>query len=63
MKELNRLKIVLVEKKITSKTLAGMLGKTPATVSNWCTNKSQPDLITLDKIANVLGCNLKDLIK
>lgn len=51
MKDLNRIKVVLVEKKRTAKWLAEELGKNPATVSKWCTNVSQPDLYTLDEIA------------
>ena len=63
MKDLNRLKIVLVEKKKTSKWLAEQLGKNASsTVSKWCTNTSQPDLQTLDKIASLLGCDKKELI-
>ena len=54
MKDLNRIKVVLVEKKRTAKWLAEELGKNPATVSKWCTNVSQPDLYTLDKIAILL---------
>lgn len=45
MAEINRLKVVLVEKK-TSKWLAEALGKDPATVSKWCTNTSQPSIET-----------------
>lgn len=37
-KDLNRIKIVLVEHKRTNKWLAEQLGKDPATVSKWCTN-------------------------
>ena len=62
MKDLNRLKIVLVEKKKTSKWLAEELGKNPSTVSKWCTNVSQPDLQTLRKIADLLSINIKDLL-
>ena len=62
MKDLNRLKIVLVEKKKTSKWLAEQLGKNASTVSKWCTNTSQPGLQTLDKIASLLGCDKKELI-
>ena len=46
-KDINRIKVVLVEKKRTNKWLAAELGKDPATVSKWCTNSSQPDLSTL----------------
>ena len=37
-KDINRIKVVLVEKKRTNKWLAAQLGKDPATVSKWCTN-------------------------
>lgn len=62
MEDLNRLKIVLVEKKKTSKWLAEELGKNPSTVSKWCTNVSQPDLQTLYKIAELLDIDVKTLI-
>ena len=62
MKDLNRLKVVLVEKKKTSKWLAEQLGKNPSTVSKWCTNSAQPDLQTLDKIAELLQCDTRALI-
>ena len=41
MKDINRIKVVLVEKKRTSKWLSEQLGKDPATISKWCTNTSQ----------------------
>lgn len=47
MADINRIKVVLVEKKKTNKWLAEQLSKDPATVSKWCTNTSQPDLNTL----------------
>ena len=62
MKDLNRIKVVLVEKKRTAKWLAEELGKNPATVSKWCTNVSQPDLYTLDKIAILLDIDKRELI-
>lgn len=62
MKDLNRLKVVLVENKRTSKWLAEELGKNVATVSKWCTNTIQPDLPTLNKIAELLNVDVKDLI-
>lgn len=62
MADLNRIKIVLAEKKCTNKRLAQILGKDPATVSKWCTNYAQPDLYTLQKIAAVLDVDICDLI-
>ena len=62
MKDLNRLKAVLAEKKKTGKWLASQLGKDQTTVSKWCTNTSQPDLQTLSAIAELLEIDIKDLL-
>jgi transcriptional regulator with XRE-family HTH domain len=63
MDNLNRLKVVLVEQGKTGKWLAGQMGKSTCTVSKWCSNTVQPDLKTLDDIANILQVDVKDLIK
>lgn len=60
--ELNRLKVVLVEKKRTGKWLAEKLGKNEATVSRWCANVSQPSLETLFAIAKVLNVDARELL-
>ena len=62
VRDINRLKLVLVEKKRTAKWLAEELKKAPATVSKWCTNTSQPSLETLLKIAKLLEVDVKDLL-
>lgn len=62
MDELNRLKVVLVEKKKTGKWLAEQLGKSACTVSKYCSNSVQPDLYTLDQIARILDIEVKDLL-
>ena len=61
-KKLNRLKLVLVEKDKTGVWLAEQLGVTAVTISKWCSNITQPTLPTLDKIAELLECEIKDLI-
>ena len=61
MKEINCLKLLLVEKKKTSKWLSEQLGVTPSTVSKWCTNTSQPDMETLAKISKLLDVGVEDL--
>ena len=62
-KDINRLKVVLAEKKRTNKWLAEQLGKDPGTVSKWCTNTMQPNLIRwLVKIAECLDVDVKDLL-
>lgn len=62
MEDINRLKLVLVEKKKTGKWLAEQLGKNPSTVSKWCSNIAQPDLETLVKVANLLEVEVQELI-
>ena len=62
MEDINRIKLVLVEKKRTSKWLSEQLGVTPSAVSKWCTNSSQPDLSNLLKIAELLEVDIKELL-
>ena len=61
-KNMNRLKVVLAERRRTNRWLAEQLGKDQATVSKWSTNTSQPSLETLFQIAEVLGVKAQDLI-
>ena len=61
-KDLNRLKLVLVEKKRTAKWLAQELGVSPVTLSKWCSNTTQPSLQTLDKIADIMEVDPRDLL-
>ena len=62
MANLNRIKIVLIEQQKTGKWLAEQLGKSTCTVSKWCSNSIQPDLVTLDKIATLLNVDRRELI-
>ncbi len=62
-KDINRLKVVLAEKKRTNKWLAEQLGKDQAMISKWCTNTTQPSLEILMKIAKVLEVEVKDLLR
>ena len=62
-KDLNRLKVVLAEKKKTNKWLAEQLGKDPATISKWCTNSAQPNLENLVEFAKCLEVTVNDLIR
>jgi len=62
-KDINRIKVVLADKKRTNKWLAEQLGKDPATVSKWCTNSCQPTLETLMKIADLLEVEIAELIR
>lgn len=62
MGDINRIKLVLVEKKRTSKWLSEQLGVTPSTVSKWCTNSSQPDISNLLKMTELLDVDIKELL-
>lgn len=61
MEDINRLKLLLVEKKKTCKWLSEQLRITPSTVSKWCTNTSQPDMETLAKISKLLKVSVENL--
>ena len=62
-RDLNRLKVILAEKKKTNKWLAEQLGCAPTTVSKWCTNSSQTSLESIEKIANLLDIDYTELIR
>ena len=62
-KDINRIKVVLADKKKTNKWLAEQLGKDQTTISKWCANTSQPDLGSLIKTAKLLGVELADLVR
>lgn len=62
-KDLNRLKVILAEKKKSNLWLSKQLGCAPTTVSKWCTNSSQPPLESLMKITRLLGVEFKDLVR
>ncbi|MBQ9637254.1 MAG: helix-turn-helix transcriptional regulator [Prevotella sp.] len=61
-KDINRIKVILVEKKRTNRWLASKLGKDESTVSKWCTNTIQPSLEQLREIAIALDTNVASLL-
>lgn len=62
MDDLNQIKVVLFKKKKTGKWLAEQLDKSSCTVSKWCSNSAQPDLHTLEQIAQILGVDKRELL-
>ena len=62
MEDINRIKIVLAEKKRTNKWLSEQMGVKPSTVSKWCTNSSQPDGASLLKNSDLLEVDIKELL-
>lgn len=61
MNQINRLKVVLVEKQKSGKWLGEQLGKDPATISRWCNNHAQPSVETVTRIAELLDIDLREL--
>lgn len=61
-KQLNRIKVVLVENNRTNKWLAEQLGKDQATISKWCTNTAQPGIEMLFEIARCLKVEARELL-
>lgn len=59
---MNRIKVVLVEKKKTNRWLAEQMRKSENTISRWCSNKSQPSIAQLQGIANLLDVDERTLI-
>lgn len=60
--KLNRIKVVLVEKEISQVQLAEKIGKSFSTINAYCCNRVQPSLDTLQRISEILGVKMKDLI-
>ena len=63
VKKLNRLKVVMAEKDLSNIWLSEKLGVSQATVSNWMTNSSQPNLEMLIKISKVLNVEISELLR
>lgn len=60
---INRIKVVLAEKNRTNKFLVESLSVDPSQVSRWVTNRQQPNLETLLKIAKALEVDIRELLQ
>ena len=60
---MNRIKVVLVERQKTNRWLAERMGKSENTISRWCSNKTQPSIVQLQEIANILDVDVRELLK
>ncbi|NML21804.1 helix-turn-helix transcriptional regulator [Pseudoflavitalea sp. G-6-1-2] len=58
----NNLKVVMVQHNMDNRTLAQFLDMSVNSISLWRTNKAQPDLETIHKIAGYLKCDPRDII-
>ena len=59
---MNRIKVVLAEKRRTNRWLAEQMGKSENTISRWCSNKSQLSIAQLQEIAKWLDVDVRTLI-
>ena len=62
-KNINRINVVLAEKRKSNKWLAEQLDCAPTTVSKWCTNACQPPMETYIKISKQLDVELTGLVR
>ncbi len=61
MSQINRLKVVLAEKRKTNRWLAEQIGKNENSVSRWCANHYQPSVEVLVEVAKVLDVDVREL--
>ena len=59
---MNRIKEVLVEKELTQTWLASQLGKSYNMVNGYVSNRRQPSIEVLYRIAKLLQVDAKDLL-
>lgn len=60
---MNRIKIVLEEKGIKQTWLAEKLGKSYNMINSYVQNRRQPSLLDLNKIAEILDVDVRELIQ
>jgi transcriptional regulator with XRE-family HTH domain len=59
---MNRIQEVLKTKGLKQIQLAEALGVAKSSVSQWCSNTVQPPLVKLNEIADVIGCDVTELL-
>lgn len=62
MIKINRLAEVLTEKGVYNREIAKFLNKSEQTISRWVNNHRQPSLEELNKIAEFLKVDIRDLL-
>lgn len=62
MEMINCIQAVLIRKKMSQKELAKLMGKSLNSISTMCTNKSQPHLKDLKRIAEILDVDIRELL-
>lgn len=62
MNNTNRLDEVFTERKITNRVIAKYVKRSEGTVSRWRNNKRQPSVLELNKIAELLREDIRNLL-
>lgn len=62
MSNINRLDEVFIKRKITNRVIAKYVGRSEGTVSKWRHNKRQPSLDELNKMAELLREDIRNLL-
>lgn len=62
MERVNRLKEILVIKGVSQKDLAEKMGVNVNTIANICNNRTQPHLLDLKKMAEILDVDIRELL-
>lgn len=60
---MNRIQQVLDQKGVKQSQLAQMMGMAKSSVSMWCSNSMQPPIAKLMRVAEILECDITDLLK
>ena len=59
----NRIKAVLADKKISFRWLAQSVVMSDNTISRWYSNKAQPSIVQLGKVAKALDVDIRELLR
>lgn len=60
---MNRIKELLKEQGRSQVWLAEQIGKSYVVVTNYCNNKSQPSIQTLQRISKILDVDIRELLE
>jgi len=60
--KINRIKVILIEKDMSQKKFAELLGRTETSISGMLNNITQPRLQDFPQIAEILGVKMNELI-
>lgn len=59
----NRIRVILAEKQLSNRWLAGKMNVTDMTISRWTTNKIQPSMNQFIELSKILEVSLDSLLE